>query len=123
MRMDEVMAGVGPSLKSKKFIAYMATMPLLVGLLVFQCACNVYLIVEGKESLFSEGYLLIQVYVIAILAVLYVGGQAALDALLGWIRGGGSKAPQVVVNTAAQREERYPVGVVPDDLKMPGESP
>lgn len=111
--MDERIDSQEPSLWSKKFIAYMATMPLLIGFLCFQVACEVYLTVKGHEPLFSEEFLLIQVYVIAILAVCYVGGQAALDALLGWIRGGGSKPPQTIVNV--QQEKTKYDEIVGDD--------
>ena len=87
----------GTTLKSKKFIAYLVTLPLIFLGMAAQTYVNYKLALLDKDALFSEGFMELQLYIIGALAVVYVGGQAALDAVLGWARGNGSKQPQVVV--------------------------
>tara|TARA_Y100000034_G_scaffold124964_1_gene173877 strand:+ start:204 stop:623 length:420 start_codon:yes stop_codon:yes gene_type:complete len=89
----------GPSLKSKKFLAYLFTLPMLSILLLAQVYVDYQLALVGKEPLFSEEFMTLQFYIIGLLSTVYVGGQAALDAVLGWVRGSSGKTsqPQVVV--------------------------
>ena len=94
------------SLRSKKFIAYLLTILLLVGLLILQARWNYEITLLEQEPIFSEEFMVLQLQLIGILSVTYIGGQATLDAILGWVRGAGGKAPQVVVNTSALTASR-----------------
>ena len=88
------------NLKSKKFVAYILTIVLLLALLAAQIYWNYSLAGIEKDPVVSEKFMVYQLYIIGALSVVYIGGQAALDAVLGWVRGGENKGPQVVVNTA-----------------------
>ena len=93
--------GDKPPWKSKKFIAYMVTVPLLIFFLLAQIYVDYQLALLEKEPLFTEDFMTLQLYIIGALVIVYIGGQAALDAVLGWIRGSNGKPPpqppQVVV--------------------------
>jgi hypothetical protein len=105
------------NLKSKKFIAYLLTISLLVVILAVQIYWNYSLALVEKDPVVTEKFMTWQLYIIGALSVVYIGGQAALDAVLGWMRGGREKGPQVVVNTAEPR--RYGLGEIPEDLVSP----
>ena len=89
-------------LKSKKFIAYLITVPLLILFLMAQIYVDYQLVLGEKERIFTEEFMTLQLYIIGALVIVYIGGQAALDAILGWVRGGGGKSQPQVIMMGAQ---------------------
>ena len=72
--------------KSKKFLAYTQTIPLLIAAFIAQVYWNAHLIELGHDAVVSEKLLELQLYIIGILCITYVGGEATLEAILGWLR-------------------------------------
>lgn len=105
---------IEPNLKSKKFFAYLATLPLLCVVLAMEIYLNYLLLRDGLTPVVDDDLLNLQIYVLGALSIVYIGGQAALDAVLGWVRGSSGKAPAVVVNTAP-----VPAGPIPVSLEAP----
>ena len=108
-----------PNLKSKKFFAYLATMPLLCLVLAMEIYLNYLLVREGMDPVVSDELVKLQLYILGALSIVYIGGQAALDAVLGWVRGNGGKAPAVVVNNTPAASPEYRVGELPDNMVAP----
>jgi hypothetical protein len=87
---------------SRKFIAYMLTVPLLIAFLLAQIYVNYQLALNDLVPIFTEEFMTLQLYIIGVLVIVYIGGQATLDAILGWVRGGGGKSQPQVIMMAGQ---------------------